>query len=131
MPKASQLSSDLEKSLLVPFGDTGGLTITYDRSRYTARVEAENKRLLADSQPVVATSRLLAAIITAWDLVDDRDEPVPLTEETFMDIDPTILNVIVNAIEQDVAPPAVQSPAVRPPSFEDAFVAYPWGQRDP
>ena len=99
-PKRIRLSKinniEERRTLSIPY-DGDFLEIVYNRARYTPKFEREIKELMDESLPGNMLSKMLFALIIAWNVEDLVDDPknlslspdkqeyydVPLTQDTF------------------------------------------------
>lgn len=84
------------KTVSIPFGEDS-LSVCYYPSKFTPNVTKDKDR---DETTVAFLLRLVAS----WDYLDEKDKPLPVTEETLSDMGYDLLNAISRAIVGDVSP---------------------------
>ncbi|HLH22442.1 MAG TPA: hypothetical protein VK066_07950 [Chloroflexota bacterium] len=108
--RLSHLAAD-RRTVQVPVGDEQ-LTVTYRPSGYTPLVEEEVAAKRDDDRrpagPIVA---LLAGVLDAWDLQDDRGKPVPTTAESLRTLPTRFLGQVLTAIVEDMSPGEAGAPS--------------------
>jgi hypothetical protein len=92
--------SDIQKkrvSLAIDFMDEV-LNVTYDPSFLTPEREQEIDSA-TDSEQM---SKLIAGLVTSWDLVDDEGTAIPLNEDDLLTIPTIILATVLNKVSEDI-----------------------------
>lgn len=100
--KISDLARD-RRSIQVPFGDQL-LEVTYLPSAFTAELEGRDAQLRAQGRPLAALALQLAESVIAWDLEDDRGQPVAVSREAMELLGLDALTRIHLAIRDDLLP---------------------------
>lgn len=102
--RLSDLQRGTDRTLSVAWEDVT-LTLTYQPRRFTGEAEARLMPLASDNRrPLQFYIALIHHLVTGWDLVDDKDRPIPLTEETISKLPAGLLGAIVRRILEDLAP---------------------------
>jgi hypothetical protein len=105
--KLSQLVEN-RRTVTIPIG-SGELTLAYTPAGVTPRMyamaEAVQQQPENRGAEVTFLVKLLLDMVTDWDVTDDDDEPLPITEGTLMDMPVPILMKILDAIGADIAVP--------------------------
>lgn len=94
-----------QRTFTMPVGDDA-LTITYRPGAITPAAEAAMMEAAADRGSGAALGGMLRAALVAWDLLDDDDQPIPLTEEGMSAIPTAFLAEVVRALMEDLRPNA-------------------------
>lgn len=108
MPKLSSVTR-ATISLSVPLGGGEAISVVYRPSVLTpgllkrlqglqAHIESEQTASLPDELP-----RLMATLLTSWDLTTDDEEPIPTTAEHLADIPLSILLHVMTAVADSAA----------------------------
>ncbi len=79
---------------------TGGCNPAAYTPRFLAEIEQSQAKGESDA---TLLPRLLARVLTDWDLVDD-DQPVPTTEEQLRDLPVALLSRVAQAIQAAMQP---------------------------
>jgi hypothetical protein len=80
VPRLSHLTRPKLIEIGIDVGDGDVITITFDRNKVTA-YWAHQTQEWANSNDILAVGRALTEVITAWNVTDDQDQPLPLTAE--------------------------------------------------
>jgi hypothetical protein len=79
-------------------------SVTYRPSENTPRKNSAAQELEEGGDANKATIDTLCRVLTAWDVVDDKDKPLPITAETLGEMPYALLTSIVQAIGADGSP---------------------------
>jgi len=89
--RLSEITSGL-RTIKVPFGSLT-ISVTYRMSERTpAKVNEEFSLVVIDN---------LVRWVDSWDIVDDDDQPVPITEEGLSQVPYPVLKAIFHHVAQD------------------------------
>lgn len=79
------------------------VTVTFDAALMTGRWERDVNRAIqaADSEKVV---EMLFGVFISWDVVDDNNQPVPMTSEVLLDLPNKALLNLMNGMRDAAAP---------------------------
>lgn len=126
MPKLSALVAD-NATVSVPFGDEV-VTVRYRPSVITPGFQRAIAEAQARNDFDGAVCWPLSALIVGWDLQADDGATVPTTPESMAAIPGQVLNVILAAIREDLAPnPSSAASSVNGSSRTDGSGAVPTG----
>lgn len=81
------------------FGDGAVLNLTYDQSLLTPRVESE----LAGARDSAQMAKLLALLVTEWDLTEEDGTVVALEEDRLLDVPLVVLATVIKVVASDIA----------------------------
>lgn len=98
-----QLQADT-RTIEIPVGDDGDvLTITYRPSAFNYDLEKRENQLRSEGAFMGVMVVSLAALITAWDVVEDG-EPLPVSADVLSRFGLPVLQAIRDAILADLLP---------------------------
>lgn len=100
--RASSLAAN-RRTISVSFGDDS-LTLTYRPSSVNAVQEEREIAERARGQHLYSMAKSLAEIVESWDLLDEKDKPLPVTMEILMPLGMDVLRTITRAITEDLLP---------------------------
>lgn len=100
--KLSAMTAD-RRTVKVPIGDDT-LTLVYKPSSVNAVQEARENEERSKGQHLLSQARSLNEILLSWDVVDDANKPVPVTEELLKTFGLDVLQAMTRAILNDLLP---------------------------
>jgi len=102
MPRLSHLAQDRRTIKIDIGGET--ITATYRPSGLTPALEDQVRELIQNQRGGPALVSILAECIVEWDILDDKDKPIPPTEANIARMPTIILIRIVMALMEDLNP---------------------------
>lgn len=86
------------------YGET--FTVTYKPSEYTLAVQSGIDNPDTDETSNEKLINLLTNMLTAWDVLDEKGDPLPITPEILADLPVALLGAIQMCCREDMTPKA-------------------------
>lgn len=104
MPKLSRIQHDTEtKELAIDLGEDGTLHLTVRPGRFTIGLTRRMTRAVADSD-MAAVADAFFAVVSAWDLTDDKGVVLPLDASTIDQLSLQTFSRLFSNIGEAVSP---------------------------
>lgn len=94
-----------KEQISIPFGEDT-LNLTYDPNKFTVELERRLKEAQTDEGSIAASAELLAELIVQWDVLDEKDKPLPVNAQTIGALGLGVMGIITRAIGDNQNPNA-------------------------
>ncbi|MBI4496315.1 MAG: hypothetical protein HY689_00215 [Chloroflexi bacterium] len=106
--RISQLKTGATRTISIPVGgDT--LTVTYLPETITPAMEDRMHAMAEDQRGAAILVEFVISCVTAWDLLGDDGEMLPIIREAMAPLPVSFLADVVRAIGQDIRPSSVSA----------------------
>lgn len=79
------------------------IEVSYEPSKYTAHVEDRLQQANESGRPTVGMVRVLAGMLTGWEILDDDGDVLPIEEDVIgRQVPGQVIDAIANAIIEDM-----------------------------
>lgn len=85
------------------------INVTYYPGKLTPATESRLNKANEDNRPAAGVAAELALIMEAWDVLDEKGKPEPVTAALLAEMPTRLLLAIVSAIGTDARPNAVSA----------------------
>ena len=115
--KLSEINKPSRTGLSITWGSET-IQVWYDKSLYTTAYEDAIKGMADDAEVKSAEQwAMVLKLVVDWDITDDKDNHLPVNEETIAALQIPLLAMISKAVLEDISPNVQRSTASRGGSF--------------
>jgi len=97
--RISDMVRDRREITLVVLGED--VHITFRPSAYTPIVEDQVQRFFESARPGNGLARMLSSVLIDWDVLDDNNKPIEITEENLRQLPMEFLTSVSNALAEE------------------------------
>lgn len=110
MPVRLSAIAGAETSCSAPVpGTEESLAFRYRPNAITPRLQAEYEKSVAAGQATTGLVDQFLRFVSWWDIVDEKDKPVPLDRESVENMSVNLLGALLIAATEDMAPKATKN----------------------
>jgi hypothetical protein len=102
--RLADLTKETKTAILTFAGTADTLTVTYRLRAHTPAIAAEVRAAVAEDRTLDAIVCRLLTTVTAWDLLDDEGQTIPLTEAGLAGVASDVLLLIWDGLLADMRP---------------------------